>query len=913
MPSLNNSFNYQMNKKPPFKFVKLAVAAVIIGCCIIVSIAMDIDAASFYDVISEKYEVKDRHSLFANLKVGFGDNGSGSSGSNSGSGSGTKTENKENEKNGKNQEKATSTKIVASVSSAITEEPKTEDSEQVIIEDEFEKYIGEHQSKNFFYDSPKYRRVRSFFSTDLYSSMEEEKYVKDSKNFKQFDKRLLPAFWLDLINNNLAIKDGTLDASKILPESFKLPFNWDLLLDVSTNIQKNKYFKNLISSSFNCDALKNLAPNEQPNDFDKYCEKAQKSEYGLPIGLIKKIDNYISDVQWRQLHAMIYALDRSPIPDNVMFLGAISNENESLNELSGSLVVPLQYVSNGKNDLTKLKKNPLKSYYSKLSSNYIKSKTKQDPEISKKDVLLNGISTYREILQLNKNLEKLEIKNIEKNFVPTYRIDKPLLIGNKIDTTVNTTPVYLDPKDFKWHLPLELAELDYEISSAGGNDNTTQLKHLKEYGEKILNPDFGEPRYYGIPSVKGENLDHYDWRFFNEYTFRDNKALHLATMHRLARVWFRLCKAFDVPTWLSHGPLIGWYWNGITLPYDYDLDLQLPIQSLHKLSKILNNTLIYDFTNEPNFEMENLSLDNKAELGLSSFLFDVNPTYFDRNSLKNIDNQIDARLIDTNTGIYIDITALSDVHTGSQYDVDIQRRILDDRNIYASFRMMIPTNIAKFINGKKDFKYDLSLSDRIRDSIKTAIDKFVESKKTKYSLHENSPTKKLFSNYVHCKNYHTYNLDELSPLIPTYFENSPTFVPSNWVTNLFIEYRSNSPLTAKYFNSAKFFENINMWIHYEQCPNLWDRKSGKILDQEMSDAELALECLERNKALKKEYERSKNYTSLITQARKVVQPKKLKPKQALNYDFNKDLKPILDKFDGHLLRPLPWAENYLFN
>jgi len=81
--------------------------------------------------------------------------------------------------------------------------------------------------------------------------------------------------------------------------------------------------------------------------------------------------------------------------------------------------------------------------------------------------------------------------------------------------------------------------------------------------------------------------------------------------------------------------LIGYYFNEHILPWDDDIDLQMTYADLVNLIKF-NNTIIG-----------------------KDFLIDVNPNMKYR--VKMQENTIDARIIDTLTGAFIDITGLATI------------------------------------------------------------------------------------------------------------------------------------------------------------------------------------------------------------------------------------------------------------
>ncbi|KAI8607868.1 hypothetical protein BC830DRAFT_1042885, partial [Chytriomyces sp. MP71] len=103
----------------------------------------------------------------------------------------------------------------------------------------------------------------------------------------------------------------------------------------------------------------------------------------------------------------------------------------------------------------------------------------------------------------------------------------------------------------------------------------------------------------------------------------------------LLQSWSDFASTQNLPWWIAHGALIGWFWNARLLPWDADLDIQVPTRTLLRLLPH-NNTL-----HAPD----------------ARYLLDVNPHVVHRSPQTN--NTIDARWIDTWTGYMIDITGLT--------------------------------------------------------------------------------------------------------------------------------------------------------------------------------------------------------------------------------------------------------------
>lgn len=152
------------------------------------------------------------------------------------------------------------------------------------------------------------------------------------------------------------------------------------------------------------------------------------------------------------------------------------------------------------------------------------------------------------------------------------------------------------------------------------------------------------PKFFHEPVVINNRLGgvHYDWRFFNK--MRPQGSDLSAPLHHLIRTWADFARREGIMWWLAHGALIGWYWNGLALTWDSDMDIQMPIAELDRIARRYNNTLV---------------IQNPAD-GDGRFLIEVSPSYVQRVK-GNGRNKIDARFIDIRTGMFIDITALSHI------------------------------------------------------------------------------------------------------------------------------------------------------------------------------------------------------------------------------------------------------------
>ncbi|KAL7624300.1 mannosyltransferase [Parahypoxylon ruwenzoriense] len=178
-------------------------------------------------------------------------------------------------------------------------------------------------------------------------------------------------------------------------------------------------------------------------------------------------------------------------------------------------------------------------------------------------------------------------------------------------------------------------------------------------------------------------LGHYDARFFQGAVAYEE---HVPALRHLVRSWLATTRAIGVAdTWLAHGTLLGWWWNGRVMPWDYDLDVQMPTSTLTRLGRYYNRTMYdYSFEVEDGEEMDeergviitessstssSSSKKGKKKVSVSSssgggfvnktYLLDINPHHTDAGR-GNGANVIDARWIDVSNGLFVDITGLAE-------------------------------------------------------------------------------------------------------------------------------------------------------------------------------------------------------------------------------------------------------------
>lgn len=96
-------------------------------------------------------------------------------------------------------------------------------------------------------------------------------------------------------------------------------------------------------------------------------------------------------------------------------------------------------------------------------------------------------------------------------------------------------------------------------------------------------------------------------------------------------------------TWIMHGSLLGWWWNRKIMPWDSDIDVQMSEKSMHHLADYYNMTVHH-------YKLPGIPEGR-------DYMLEINPHYINGSTADKL-NVIDARWVDTETGLFIDITTL---------------------------------------------------------------------------------------------------------------------------------------------------------------------------------------------------------------------------------------------------------------
>lgn len=328
-----------------------------------------------------------------------------------------------------------------------------------------------------------------------------------------------------------------------------------------------------------------------------------------------------------------------------------------------------------------------------------------------------------------------------------------------------------------------------------------------------------EYRYFRLPVIRvGDKRNHakdmgwhYDWRFFNgalQYNregWTQDQLTHRANiiLDRLLRTWYRFATQKGFISWIQHGPVLSWYWNGMMFPYDIDVDIQMPMSEMLRLGKDYNYTLVVEDPSE----------------GYGKYLIDVSPYIYHR-QLSRTANHIDARFIDVDSGIYIDITALSRLKS------ELPRGLWE-------------TGMGKLRKNKK----------------------------------ENNGEVEIYND----RRKHFYSFDQLSPLKFSMLQGVPVFVPPKIIFKLVSEYGEG--LHKYEFHGWYFISQLNLWIHKRYLIPLFKdeeiTQDGKLQAEKLLDKVITMTYdqvlrLLDNEDILVEYYLTKHLTDLHSQEMKYL-------------------------------------------
>lgn len=326
--------------------------------------------------------------------------------------------------------------------------------------------------------------------------------------------------------------------------------------------------------------------------------------------------------------------------------------------------------------------------------------------------------------------------------------------------------------------------------------------HLAELDEfRTINER--HPKYLQEASLYGTDLGaHFDWRFFSgSFILNDYRQ---SVIHRLGRTWLRFCLENGIKSFTAYGSMLGWIRNGLTLPWDGDIDVIVTVESLNLLARNFNQTLIIDYSKRDEFQT-----------AMTGYLIDINPAYYSR-VRGDGGNVIDGRLIDISTGIYLDITALAWTEGYLK-------------------GVAVTSNMKKLID--KDYDTNKNF----------AVEGEVYEKTVREELEKTQEEKQL----VHCKNNMAYTVEELSTMVPSYFEGARAYFPHSFEKIIWRLYPT--ALTRITEPNHVYDKVFNLWLNTYDCPGLVD-ENGNALENAVFG-----QC--NNPEVVREAQLTRNYTT----------------------------------------------------
>ncbi|RLV83016.1 Protein MNN4 [Meyerozyma sp. JA9] len=273
-------------------------------------------------------------------------------------------------------------------------------------------------------------------------------------------------------------------------------------------------------------------------------------------------------------------------------------------------------------------------------------------------------------------------------------------------------------------------------------------KQSLEYSLAEANP----PKYFKEAKILKKEANwahggHYDWRFFSGLiNFTDRQP---PVLHGLLQAYLKFTNANNITTWVAHGSLLSWYWNGVAFPWDNDIDVQMPIQDLHRLSQDFNQSMIVDLGGE-----------SGQEVRYGRYFIDCG-TFISHRTAGNGNNNIDARFIDVDTGFYIDITGLA----------------ISDEKAPTRYNDLLPPELSRQ-------SVDATITDQSRNEYLQAYN---------------------------CRHHHFARLSELSPLSLSAVEGQYAYVPANYERVLMNEYGVKG-IVHEVFKIFTFVPRFQLWI-----------------------------------------------------------------------------------------------------
>ncbi|KAI0464380.1 hypothetical protein LJB42_001993 [Komagataella kurtzmanii] len=356
----------------------------------------------------------------------------------------------------------------------------------------------------------------------------------------------------------------------------------------------------------------------------------------------------------------------------------------------------------------------------------------------------------------------------------TFTFD-PVYEFNRLKSQVKPRPISSEPSidsilkenDYKLKLKESSFIFNYGRILSNYEDRLESLNDFeKSHYESLAYSSLLEarklPKYFGEVILKNpqDGGIHYDYRFFSGLIdktqinhFEDETERKKIIMHRLLRTWQYFTYHNNIINWISHGSLLSWYWDGLSFPWDNDIDVQMPIMELNNFCKQFNNSLVVEDVSQ----------------GFGRYYVDCT-SFLAQRTRGNGNNNIDARFIDVSSGLFIDITGLA--LTGSTMPKRYSNKLIKQPKKITDSTGSTPEN---------------GLTRNLRQNLNAQV--------------------------YNCRNGHFYQYSELSPLKLSIVEGALTLIPNDFVTILETEYQRRG-LEKNTYAKYLYVPELRLWMSY---------------------------------------------------------------------------------------------------
>ncbi|TID18190.1 hypothetical protein CANINC_003931 [Pichia inconspicua] len=579
-----------------------------------------------------------------------------------------------------------------------------------------------------------------------------------------FDFRLSSALLLLYIKNHITHNNMRLE------EGFSIPFSWNDWVDLDTRLEFNEEFLvewlSVHSNEFQND-IKNLGkldchdfsllfgigPN---NDFKRQCEDLKTPITGFPYMFSPNGPTTAKMKEpGRILYGAAYLKLRMLPPSKIYMMNVLGSDGD------GSLMVNVH--EDIKSDKILRSPSVLKSFI----DSYCNENNLELGTFNKNGWSIGGLrKSFTETLDrtsFGKIIYPEEYREIDMD--ETY-----VVIRNpKKDNKMRMDQWSFD--DFQWNEAEFLDKLSSKSALSDNNYDSKLYEHIDQLEQYRINTG-KHPKYLHEALLYGTTIgSHYDWRFFTTSAITDDYRQSI--IHRLARTWLKFCFENGIKTFIAYGSMLGWIMNGLTLPWDGDIDAVVTMESFNLLARNFNQTLLIDYSEVDGFQS-----------AMSGYLIDINPAYYSRVKGDGA-NVIDGRLIDISTGMYLDITALA---WTENYLAEVQ----------------MTESLKKLIDKDYEMNKHFALEGEIYDVTVQEQLRLLQSNK----------------DLVHCKNDNVYRIDELTKMIPSYFEGIRAYFPHSFEDIIWRLY-------PKALSQITWLNHVydvvyHLWVDNFDCPDYTD-------------------------------------------------------------------------------------------